>query len=63
MQMESSKRDLKFALISRKDSRRPGRRFVVRGLDRDGNAANFVETEHIYISNLGNNEYKLISHV
>lgn len=39
---------LTFALISRKDCRRPGRRFIVRGLDRDGNAANFVETEHIF---------------
>lgn len=37
-----------FTLISRKDCRRPGRRFVVRGLDRDGCAANFVETEHIF---------------
>ena len=35
------------ALISRKDCRRPGRRFLVRGLDREGNAANFVETEHV----------------
>jgi hypothetical protein len=36
-----------FALISRRDSRRPGRRFITRGLDRDGTAANFCETEHI----------------
>jgi len=36
-----------FVLISRKDARRMGRRFVVRGLDREGNAANFCETEHI----------------
>ena len=36
-----------FILISRKDCRRPGRRFIVRGLDNDGNAANFCETEHI----------------
>ena len=36
-----------FILISRKDCRRPGRRFVVRGLDKEGNAANFCETEHI----------------
>ena len=35
-----------FALISRKDYRRPGRRFITRGLDNEGNAANFVETEH-----------------
>lgn len=40
---------LDFALISRKDCRRPGRRFLVRGLDREGNAANFCETEHIII--------------
>ena len=37
-----------FILISRKDAKRMGRRFVVRGLDRDGNAANFCETEHIF---------------
>lgn len=34
-------------LVSRKDVRRPGKRFIVRGLDREGNAANFVFTEHI----------------
>lgn len=43
----SSKID--FILISRKDCRRPGRRFVTRGIDREGNAANFVETEHIFV--------------
>lgn len=26
-----------------------GRRFITRGLDQDGNAANFVETEHIFV--------------
>ena len=36
-----------FALVSRKDCRRPGRRFISRGLDKEGNASNFVETEHI----------------
>ena len=41
-----------FVLISRKDSRRPGRRFITRGLDTEGNAANFVETEHILTHNL-----------
>jgi len=34
-------------LVSRKDCRRPGKRFIVRGLDRDGNAANFNFNEHI----------------
>lgn len=38
-----------FCLVSRKDCRRPGRRFVTRGLDNNGNAANFVETEHIFV--------------
>ena len=36
-----------FCLLSRKDVRRPGRRFLVRGLDQDGHAANFAETEQI----------------
>lgn len=35
------------ALVSRKDWRRCGLRFVARGLDREGNCANFVETEQI----------------
>ena len=38
-----------FILVSRKDCRRMGRRFITRGLDRQGNAANFVETEHIFV--------------
>jgi len=38
-----------FYLISRKDCRRPGRRFITRGLDSEGCAANFVETEHIFV--------------
>lgn len=36
-----------FVLLSKKDCRRPGRRFLVRGIDKDGCVANFVETEHI----------------
>jgi len=44
-----NKSKIDFNLISRKDCRRPGRRFVTRGLDREGNAANFVETEHIFV--------------
>ena len=41
-----------FYLISRKDCRRPGRRFITRGLDGNGSAANFVETEHIFVQYL-----------
>eukprot|EP00347_Sterkiella_histriomuscorum_P019346 403341994 len=36
-----------FYLISRKDCRRLGRRFMSRGIDKDGNTSNFVETERI----------------
>lgn len=43
-----------FYLISKKDCRRPGRRFICRGLDEKGNAANFVETEHIFCKFPGN---------
>ena len=46
LEIEQNKFD--FALVSRKDCRRPGRRFITRGLDRDGNAANYVQTEHIF---------------
>ena len=38
-----------FILISRKDCRRPGRRFITRGVNNDGHAANFVETESIFV--------------
>ena len=41
-------RKFDFALISKKDVRRPGRRFIVRGIDREGNVANFVESEHVF---------------
>lgn len=55
--------NLDFALISRKDCRRPGRRFIVRGLDRDGNAANFCETEHIITVSNGNAPLQVAAHV
>jgi len=56
--MAEQSNELGFKLISRKDCRRPGRRFLVRGLDEDGNAANFVETEHIFT-----NKDSVASHV
>jgi hypothetical protein len=53
-----------FFLISRKDCRRPGRRFMVRGLDEEGNAANFCETEHIFTQQKsGAQNLNLVSHV
>jgi hypothetical protein len=38
---------LNWSLISRRSVRRAGTRFNCRGIDRDGNVANFVETEQI----------------
>jgi hypothetical protein len=40
-------------LISRRSCRRQGRRFVKRGIDEEGNTANFVETEQIFIARGG----------
>ena len=39
--------DLHFILIGRKDDRRSGMRFLIRGADDNGNVANSVETEEI----------------
>jgi hypothetical protein len=52
-----------FALVSRKDCTRPGRRFITRGLDREGNAANFVETEHIFVQYDQNQRMKVGAYV
>jgi len=43
------KRDFDFILISRKELRRSGMRFLVRGIDKNGNVANFAETEQVVI--------------
>ena len=40
-------RPTNFALISRRSRFRNGTRFFSRGVDRDGNASNYVETEQI----------------
>lgn len=52
-----------FVLISRKDCRRPGRRFISRGLDPEGNASNFVETEHIFVLNKNGGHMTVASYV
>ena len=48
--------NLNFILIGRKDDRRSGMRFLIRGADNNGNVANSVETEEIltYKDNEGN---------
>ena len=44
---EISQNDTHFILIGRKDDRRSGMRFLIRGADSNGNVANSVETEEI----------------
>lgn len=39
----------KFAIISRRNIGRPGTRYQVRGIDSEGNTANYVETEQILV--------------
>lgn len=51
-----------YTLLSKKDCSRLGRRFVSRGLDSDGNASNFVETEHIIVY-YEQETYKVASYV
>jgi hypothetical protein len=41
------------ALISRRDKRRQGRRWITRGSDLDGNTANTAETEIIFLTESG----------
>ena len=43
----SNKRDFLVTLISRRSTARPGLRYLRRGVDDNGNTANFVETEQI----------------
>ena len=51
---------LKYVLIARKDTRRSGMRFLIRGADVNGNVANFVETEEILYLNEGD-KYSYVS--
>jgi hypothetical protein len=52
-----------FNLVSRKDCMRPGRRFITRGLDQEGNAANFVETEQIFVHHTKQGTINVASYV
>ena len=51
-----------FVIVSRKDWSRLGRRFVSRGLDEEGNASNFIETEHIIV-HYEEDSYRVASYV
>lgn len=41
--------DLEYYVIARKDVRRSGMRFLIRGADQNGNCANFAETEEVFL--------------
>ena len=51
-----------FILVSKKDVRRSGRRFIARGLDKEGNAVNFAETENAVIFHDAGS-YKVASYI
>ncbi len=44
-----AKKEFDYVLLSRKENKRSGMRFLVRGIDKNGNVANFAETEQIVI--------------
>ena len=50
---EEYSNDLSLVLIARKDIRRSGMRFLIRGADKNGNVANSVEIEQILINDAG----------
>lgn len=50
------------ALITRRDKRRQGKRWIVRGADFDGNTANTAETQMILLADQLNKEH-IFSHV
>ena len=52
-----------FSLISRKDTRRSGMRFLVRGADLNGFCANYVETEQVILSEDNEGGINLISYL
>lgn len=47
LEPDAHKRDFLLTLISRRSTKRPGLRYLRRGVDDDGNTANTVETEQI----------------
>jgi hypothetical protein len=51
-----------FCIIARKDNRRSGMRFLLRGADSNGNVANFVETEEILLFK-DNETYHILSFI
>ena len=53
---ENYDEEFKFILIARKDTRRSGVRFLIRGADNEGNISNFCESEEIILYKPDNKE-------
>lgn len=62
-ELELHGRPITFALISRRSWRRAGKRYTTRGLDADGNAANYAETEQILYVPDGPGAWRVMSYV
>jgi hypothetical protein len=60
--VQSYSEEFTYALIGRKDHRRSGMRFLVRGCDDNGYSANFVEIEQVLIHKKGV-EYDVLSYL
>ena len=58
---EPKKRDFLVTIISRRSTKRAGLRYLRRGIDEDGNVANYVETEQILSSQTWDPAQKLYS--
>ena len=61
---KSYEKEFSYAVISRKEHKRSGCRFIVRGADLNGNTANFAETEQsVILYNTLNSEYNVYSYL
>jgi hypothetical protein len=60
--IQSYAEEFTYVIIGRKDHRRSGMRFLVRGCDDNGYSANFVETEQIVVHRKGG-EHDILSYI
>jgi hypothetical protein len=60
--VQSYVEEFSYALIGRKDNRRSGMRFMIRGCDDNGYSANFVETEQLLVHKKGG-EFNVLSYI
>lgn len=57
--------EFSYVVVSRKENKRSGCRFIVRGVDMNGNVANFAETEQfiVFTSSTNSSEYSVLSYL